>query len=172
LDLESRIIDKDDRLDICTFKFSEDDLKRVGSEKSFLTMTDSQKLQVDSTVCVLGYPGKILRPISENTLETGILGIFEIIREGNILDDWFFVELQKYAWVIAKNESDINFDEFNDIGGMNGCPVIFQGELAPTLAGIVFESSKYKENGKKYLSGLKARFKCFDKNGKLIKDTR
>jgi len=55
---------------------------------------------------------------------------------------------------------------------MSGCPVIFQGELAPTLAGIVFEGFQGEENGKEYLSGVRARFSCFDKNGKLIKDTR
>jgi hypothetical protein len=169
-DLESRIIDKDDTLDICTFKFNEDDLKRVGGEKNFLSMTDSPQLRVGSTVCVLGYPGKILRPISDKTLETGLLGIFEVIMEGNIGHSAFYIDFRKDAWVIAKNESDIDFGAFANIGGMSGCPVIFQSELSPTLAGIVFEGVQGEENGKEYLSGVRARFCCFDKNGRLIKE--
>lgn len=169
-DLESRIIDKDDRLDLCTFKFSEDDLKRVGGEKNFLTIIASHRLQEGSTVCVIGYPGQILKPVAKAQLETGVLGIFEIIREGNISDSSFYVEFQKDDWVLAKNESNIDLNEFDNVGGMSGCPIIFQGDLSPTLAGIVFESFSYEENGKKYLSGVRARFKCFDKNGKLIKE--
>jgi len=126
-DLESRIIDKDDKLDLCTFKFSEDDLRRVGGEKNFLTIIESHRLQVGSTVCVIGHPGQILKPVAKAKLEAGVLGIFEIIREGNISYSSFYVEFQKDAWVMAKNESNINLDEFDNVGGMSGCPIIFQG---------------------------------------------
>ena len=87
-------------------------------------MEDSPQLQPGSTVCVIGYPGQILRPVSEDTLETGLLGIFKIIREGNISNSSFFIEFQKYAWIMAKNESNICLDEFNSMGGFSGCPII------------------------------------------------
>jgi hypothetical protein len=171
-DVESRIIDKDDELDLCSIRMTDNDLSRVGSNKNFLYFMKAPKLETGATVCVIGFPGKLLKPISENQLQAGVFCLFEVIREGNIGKGSFIIEFQKDQWKMALNQSGIELDNFNDFGGISGCPVFFQGELMPLLAGIVFEANPYQmENDSVWRVVVRANFNSFDENGKILRGT-
>ena len=169
-DFDSRIIDKNDELDLCTIRLTSDDLSRVAPEKSFLNLTKSPRLEIGSTVCVIGFPGQLLKPITENQLEAGLFCLFEVIREGNISESSFIIEFHKDEWVMAVNQSNIDLSTFNNLGGMSGCPVIFQGELMPLLAGIVFQAFPIpEENGKVCRLVARAGYNSIDENGKIFR---
>ena len=165
IDIESKIIDKDDELDLCTIKLNKEDLLRVGGERNFLKLFNSPVLNSGFTLCIIGFPGEIVKPISENKLEAGIFCIFEIIREGNLSDKSFVIELNKSEWEMDFNQSQIDLNKFNKFGGFSGCPVIFQDEVAPKLVGVVFEDYPSSED----IIIARARYSIIDEYGKIIR---
>lgn len=166
-DLESRIIDKDDDMDLCTIRLDKEELNRIGGERNFLNLSKKPKLQSGTSLCIIGFPGKLVKPISENKLEAGIFCLFELIRDGNLSNTSFIIELKKDEWKLGINQSGIDLKRFKDFGGLSGCPVFFQDVLVPVLVGVVFESYPIEENGKIYLSA-RARYNCVDENGRII----
>lgn len=166
-DLESRIIDKNDKMDLCTIKLDQEQLNRIGGERSFLYLSNQPNLQSGTSLCIIGFPGQLVKPIRENKLEAGIFCLFELIRYGNLSNTSFIIELKKDEWKLGVNQSGIDLNTFQDFGGLSGCPVFFQNELAPVLVGVIFESYPIKENGKLYLNA-RARYNCVNENGRII----
>jgi len=112
-----------------------------------------------------------LKPITENQIQAGLFCLFEIIRQGNIGGVSFIIELQKDEWVMDINQSNIDLNTFDNFGGMSGCPVIFQGELMPLLAGIISEAVPLpEESGKICRFVARAAYSSIDENGKILRD--
>jgi hypothetical protein len=65
---------------------------------------------------------------------------------------------------MAVNQSNIALSTFEPLG-MSGCPVIFQGELMPLLAGIVFEASPRTEKDGRLF--VRARYNPINEYGKI-----
>jgi len=166
-DLDSRIIDKNDNLALCTIRLDQELLNRIGGERNFLFLSKQPDLQTGTSLCIIGFPGQIVKPIRKNKLEAGIFCLFELIRDGNLSNSSFIIELKKDEWKIGVNQSGIDLNTFQDFGGLSGCPIFFQNELSPVLVGVIFESYPLKENGKLYLSA-RARYNCVDENGRII----
>lgn len=148
-DLQSRIIDRDSELDICTFKISKNELRQIGKNKSALSFDKClprNSFQDDMTLFLLGFPGMLVKKINYQSLCLGMIGAFENIEVGCLGEDHYFLSRKPDYWQSFATKANVNFKEIVSFGGLSGCPVFFQDKIQTLLAGIVYQDSKMSDS--------------------------
>jgi hypothetical protein len=161
-DIEQRLITYDKNMDICTFKFSDDDMKRINRELTYYIYQKPIKLNKNDTICIIGFPGALTYPTSETNLEIGEFGVFETLLDFEEDNSSFIIQLRSDEWNILLNQSKFNLNKFENPGGLSGAPVFFQNRLYPTIIGTVYQDFNFLKNA------IQVRKTCYDETGNLI----
>ncbi len=161
-DIENRIIERNKEKDICTLKMDDEDVERINRTVNFYSYQKPKELKTGDTVCIIGFPGVLTKPISENEMLHGEFGVFETIYEYTKNNSTFLIKLRSEEWEILKNENDYDLNSFDKPGGFSGSPVFFQDKLSSIIAGYICEEFNYLKNT------VRVRKTCFDRFGNIF----
>lgn len=168
-DFESRIIDLDKNLDLCSFRIDPFELRLIKENGEFLTWHQPVEMTENMSVLIVGFPGHVFRPSSELNLNIGSISILEQTRRGNLSSASFIIELDTNDWVFVQNPSQIKIEEVEHFGGLSGCPIFIQNGLDSLLAGIVYESPVSQNADKIEYPYIKSRYNVFGMNGEILR---
>ena len=144
-DPANRLIDRNEGLDLATFRITEDEIHHLGK----LALTGSQREWPPAPpwpgrgVFFAGYPGVAHILHGEHTIDFGIYAVNTIATE--VTSELITCEFQRERWV---DHLGLGLpEEGYNLSGLSGCPVLtlvdHRGILSWRLAGVTYSAPRY-----------------------------
>jgi hypothetical protein len=123
------IIDKNERLDLITFKVNEDVLFKNNDEgisSYFYTPLNwpPENVSKSDFVHLGGFPGKIRELRSPELIVNGFTVSGSPV--SSVSDDYFYCKFERENWIKSINRESFDTRYFKELGGMSGGPVFVQ----------------------------------------------
>jgi len=144
-DLEERLLDINDRLDIATFAVDDDLLARLGKPVQALENWPPREPQEGRAIMLAGYPGKdvLNQPNSRRRLNFGLATALVIAQRVTDKQITWLVDRENETWTGEGSEPEVLA-----LGGVSGGPLITWIEtpnhiVTYALGGIIIEHPDY-----------------------------